>query len=263
MKKKSMTYWLVEKERPLPIQFLAFAAFFVLFYFLLGSIEGSIALMLGMFLHELGHYFVFVKNKIKTLILFIFPLGAMAVPESEDENHRSDRLPWWNIATLLQAGVTVNVILMIFGVAMTDFDIWPALGKQLVAINGALAVFNLIPIWIIDGGQLFKVIFASLNDRHDKIFSYLGILISVAVLFGILVSPISAGLLQTLAALWKNSALVIFIVLFVFGLQIKHKTDNPAHSSSPQAMNVKQVVFQLVWYFSLVLLSLVLLNLPL
>lgn len=262
MKKKSIVYWLVEKQRSYIVQFIALVAFFVLFYFLLGSVEGSIALILGMFLHELGHYSVFVYNKIKTLILFIFPLGAMAVPENEEENKRSDQLPWWNIATLLQAGVTVNVMLMVLGVAMTHLGIWPALGSQLVSINGALAIFNLIPVWIIDGGQLFKVIYASLNERHDKMFSSLGILISVAILVGILASPISAGLLPTLAMLWKNSALVIFILMFVFGLQIKHKTDNPEHCLSPKAMSGKQVVFQLVWYFSLVVLSLVLLNLP-
>jgi Zn-dependent protease len=263
VKKKSITYWLVEKERPLAIQFLAFVAFFVLFYFLLGSIEGTIALMLGMYLHELGHFLVFVNNKVKTLILFIFPLGAMAVPENEEENHRSDQLPWWNIATLLQAGVTANVILMILGVAMARFGIWPALGKQLVSINGALAIFNLLPIWIIDGGQLFKVIFASLDDTHDRIFSSLGLLVSICILVGIFFSPISAGLLPTLAILSKNSALIIFILLFVFGLQIKHKTDNPEHCSSLQAMSTKQVVLQLAWYFSLVISSLLLLNLPL
>lgn len=262
MKKNRFVYWLVQKEKHPIVQFLALATFFTLFYFLFDSVESAIALILGMYFHELGHFVVFVKNKIKTLILLLFPLGAIAVPENEEENKKSDLLPWWNIASLLQAGYTVNVLLMILGVAMFSLGIWPALGKELVSMNGALAIFNLLPIWIIDGGQLFKVIFASLNEKFDRVVLVTGIALSAAILVAIFLSPISIGLHATLAALWKNGSLIIFIIIFCVGLITKHIQDNPDLSSSKQAMSVKQVLLQLVWYWAMVVTSLYLLSLP-
>ncbi|KKQ11574.1 MAG: hypothetical protein US25_C0080G0001, partial [Candidatus Moranbacteria bacterium GW2011_GWE1_36_7] len=102
---KSIIYWLIEKEKRPLAQVLAFVAFSVILYFSLGSIEAAIAMMLGMYLHELGHFVVFAVYKIKAVILLIFPLGAVAAPINEDEDKRSDQLPWQNIATLVQAGV--------------------------------------------------------------------------------------------------------------------------------------------------------------
>lgn len=261
-KGKSLIYWLLEIESGPIKQTLAFVGFAVLFYFPFG-LEGAIALLSGMWLHELGHLYVFLANGIKAFVRFLFPLGAVAVPINEEENKRSDLLPWWNIATLLQAGPTVNVLLMIFGAIMVYFGLWPTLGKQLISMNGVLAIFNLLPIWNMDGGQLFHVIFSSLKEKYDVFLAIFGVVVCVAMLGLLLTSPLSQGLYSFLWVLYTKGTLIIFLFLFIVGILNKQGKDNPLHSSSIQAMTLKQVSMQLVWYLALATIALLVLNLPL
>ncbi len=259
---KSIIYWLIEKEKRPVAQILAFVAFSAIFYFFLGSIEAAIAMMLGMYLHELGHFVVFTVYKIKAVILLIFPLGAVAAPINEDEDKRSDLLPWQKIATLLQAGVTVNVMLMIIGVILISVGVWPALGKQLVFINGSLAVLNLLPVWKLDGGLLFFVLFSSLRETGDKVLAISGVVAGVMILVALFVLPISQGLIATLTAFMENGTLIFFLLVFILGVLHNHKKELPLGYNSSQAMNLKQVLIQLIWYISLVISSILLLNLP-
>ena len=259
---KSIIYWLIEKEKRPLAQVLAFVAFSVILYFSLGSIEAAIAMMLGMYLHELGHFVVFAVYKIKAVILLIFPLGAVAAPINEDEDKRSDQLPWQNIATLVQAGVTVNVILMVIGVVLISMGVWPALGKQLIFINGTLAVLNLLPVWKLDGGLLFYVIFSSLREKGDKVLAVSGVVAGVMILVALFVLPISQGLLAILITFIEKGTFIFFLLIFMFGVLHNHKKELPLGYNSSQAMSLKQVLLQLIWYVSLVISSILLLNLP-
>jgi Zn-dependent protease len=259
----NLVYFLIEKQKGPIKQICAFVAFFILFYLLFGGVAGAVAMILAMYLHELGHFVVFVANGVKSIILFLFPLGAVAAPVNDEENKRSDLLPWWNIATLLQAGPTVNVILMVIGVILVRVGIWPAFGRDLVTINGVLAFFNLLPLWNMDGGQLFHVICSSLKEQYDIILAIFGIVVCAAILAVLLASPISQGMYSTLWVLYKSSGLILFLLLFAAGVWQKQGKDNPLHSASGQAMNVKQVIIQLGWYTCLIVVTFLLLNLPL
>lgn len=258
---KSIIYWLIEKEKGPVAQVLAFVAFSATLYYFLGSIEAAIAMMLGMYLHELGHFVVFAVYKIKAVILLIFPLGAVAAPINEDEDKRSDLLPWQKIATLLQIGVTVNVMLMVIGVILISIGAWPALGKQLIFINGSLAVLNLLPVWKLDGGLLFYGIFSSLREKGDRVLAVAGVVTSVMILVALFVLPISQGLIATLITFMEKGTLIFFLLVFILGVVHNHKKELPLGYNSSQAMSLKQVLIQLIWYVSLVISSILLLNL--
>lgn len=263
MKSKGIVYWLAEKQKRPVVQFFALVMFVSLFYLILGSIEATIAFTLGMFVHELGHYFIFVKNRILTIIRIIFPLGAAAMPANDENEKLSDLLPWWNISTLLQAGYTMNIALMLVGVVFVQFGFCPVFSHKLIEMNGTLAVFNLLPIWVLDGGQLFKAVFASLNEKLDKLFVISGVLICVIGLVFILAPALNMNLFTLLFQLWNNATLIIFLLIFTIGILTKHKRDNREYSKSSQAMNVKQVAFQLGWYFLMVTTCFLILNLSL
>jgi len=262
MKHRISLRWLMEKQKGTFRQILACIGLFLFFYLLLGDFGITLALVIGMFLHEFGHYFVFVKNGILTNILAIFPLGAMAVPINDDYEKRSNMLPWWNISTLLQAGYTMNLVLMIVGVVMVLLGILPTFGHQLIEINGALALFNLLPVWILDGGQLFKVIFASQSLKHDRVLFAVCVLVCVVCLLIVLAPAAILGMMPFLAAVWRNISLVLFLVIFPIGLATKLRGDRQELSNSTQAMTQKQIVIQIGWYLAITILTLVLLNLP-
>ena len=258
---QNLVWWLIGKQGNPKAQILGFVAFFVIFWIAYQSPWAATAMMLAMYLHEAGHYVLFVANGIKARVLLLFPLGAVAAPITKEEDERSDLLPWWNIGWILQAGPTMNVVQMIIGVILVHTGFLPLLGLNMVYINGMLAVFNLLPLWNMDGGQLFGVIFSSLKEEYDVYLAVFGVVISVLIVAVILTTAISHGFLGVLWAIFKYFGPLSFFLLFAAGIWHKQGKDNPLHWKSVQAMTVKQVVIQLAYYFSLVILTLFLFTL--
>jgi len=245
-------WWLIAKQSGFWRQTLALLGFIGIFWLSFRDPNAAVAMIISMYLHEGGHWLVFAINKIKAKVLLLFPLGAVAAPIDKDEDARSDLLPWWNISWLLQAGPTVNVLLMLVGLAMQASGFLPVFATHLVYINGLLAAFNLLPVGNMDGGQLFHVIFSSLKEMYDVIVALLAIAISVIIVWGIMLPPAAMGGLAILQTTFSNIGLITFLLIFAAGVWHKQGKDNPLHSQSKQAMTVKQVAIQLAYYLILV-----------
>jgi len=84
----------------------------------------------------------------------------------------------------------------------------------------------------------------------------------VMILVALFVLPISQGLLATLITFIEKGTLIFFLLIFVLGVLHNHKKELPLGYNSSQAMSLKQVLLQLIWYVSLVITSILLLNLP-
>lgn len=253
---ENLVWWLIGKQGHPKTQFVALVAFIGIFWLAYQSPWAAIAMMLAMYIHECGHYFIFVKNKIKARVLLLFPLGAVAAPINKEEDIKSDLLPWWNIAWLLQAGPTMNVIQMIVGLIFVHFGFLVLLGQQMIIINGLLAVFNLLPLGNMDGGQFFHVIFSSLKEEYDLLLATGCLVISITILGLIFSSSLGLGFMAILWTLFNHFGLIFFLLLFAAGIWHKQGKDNPLHSLSLQAMTINQVGIQLVYYFFLVTLTL-------
>ena len=259
---QSTVYWLIEKENKWWVQVLAFMGFLLLFWAISGTIEGIVAWFLAIVLHEFGHYLVFRKSGIKMFLILLFPLGAMAAPISEEENKRSDELSWWNIGWLLLAGVTLNIILALVGLLMTQNNFLPEFGHQLFEINVALAIFNILPIGTLDGGQFLKVLFASLDEKQDKLLVVAVLMICVAAIFFIFL-PTNGDLSKMLLTLltFKNFLFVVFLFIFAGSVITKHKKDNPKFDASKQKMNLQQIYLQFFVFISLTAMSVLMMSL--
>lgn len=253
---QNLVWWMIGKQNSWPSQILGLLGFIAIFWVAFKSPWGALAMILAMYLHELGHYLVFMSNNIKSVILLLFPLGAVAFPINKEEDARSDKLPWWNIAWLLQAGPAMNVLLMTIGLVLISQNILPEFGRQLVFVNSILAAFNLLPIGNMDGGQLFNIIFSSLEENKDKTVAFIGTTTSFAIICGILISPIGQSGFAVLRKLILNFGLITFLVLLAAGIWHKQGRDNPLYSKNKQAMSVKQVAIQLVCYTIIVVLTL-------
>lgn len=263
---QSLIWQLIDLQKGFVVQVAAFALFTLSFHFLFNwTWSMSIAMLVSMFLHECGHASVFALARIKFRILFLFPLGAVAAPIDEEENKKSDMLHWNTISWLLQAGPAVNVILMVFFLVTRPLiaNVQGELGIVLyrfsfdmVYVNGLLAIMNLVPVWTLDSGQLFNVLYNSLDEREDRrvtaalLGGMLGLLI---VLTGVLDFQ---GWAFVLVRVIQFFGWVIFLVIFALGILNKQERDVAINAVSKQAMSNMQVYVQLALYITLVITTL-------
>jgi Zn-dependent protease len=248
---QSLVWWLIDLQRGTLKQIIAFVLFLLAFRFLFQwSWSLSVAMLISMFLHECGHASVFALAKIRFIILYLFPLGAVAAPINKEEDARSDLLHWNTIAWLLQAGPAVNVALILLSLALQPLleGVPLQFARDIVYVNGLLAAMNLVPIWTLDAGQLFKVIYNSLEEHEDDWLTRLllggaGILLLVVLRIPGVMSW-AAVLVNTITRFgW-----IVFLVIFAIGILNQQGRDDPLNAYSHQAMSNRQVIVQLLVY---------------
>lgn len=117
--------------------------------------------------HELGHSVVAQRNGIRVKEITLWLLGGVAQLEKEADDPGVE----FRIAV---AGPAVSVALAV-GFAGLAFALGPAYGGGLLTfslgylavVNGALAIFNMIPAAPLDGGRvLASLLWWRSNDRH-------------------------------------------------------------------------------------------------
>jgi Zn-dependent protease len=253
---QSLIWWLIEMQRGWLAQIIAFALFLLSFrYIFAWSWSMSIAMILSMYLHECGHALVFWRNQIRFLILFLFPLGAVAAPIDKAENERSDQLHWNTVSWLLQAGIIVNVALMLIGLALQRAPVSADLlqfARDLVYVNGLLSIMNLVPLWTLDSGQLFNVIFNSLEEPEDVVLTGALLIVVALLLVFILQIPDFVSLRVVLGNALSRFGWVLFLLIFAIGVINKQAHDKPDYAYSKLAMTNGQVIVQLGVYVILV-----------
>lgn len=115
-------------------------------------------------LHELGHSLTARRYGVQVPRILLMPIGGMA---------EFDRLPRKPSAELLitAAGPAVNFLLLALLLPVIWRDLWsvnavPAYGTmdlliQLAAANAVMGVFNLLPVFPMDGGRIFRALLAT------------------------------------------------------------------------------------------------------
>ena len=151
-----------------------------------------IALLFGIVvLHELGHALTARRYGVATRDITLLPIGGVARLEGMPENPRHE-------LAVAVAGPAVNVVLavMLGGLALAlEVDIRPGAATdnilaQLVWINVALATFNMLPAFPLDGGRALRAVLAMRMPavRATEIAARLGqalaVVLGIAGLFG-------------------------------------------------------------------------------
>ena len=191
MKEKSLIYKLIKFQDNGWMQLLAGLSFLAILRLLSDGWDYALVIMLAMIGHELGHKLVYWRGKVKAKILFLFPLGMVTMPINEKEDGKSNKLSAWNLAWLAQAGVMINVVLMLWGQCLMIFtnDWWFHLGEGLVEFNGFLCLFNLLPVGGLDGGLLFSLMGYSLEKSEKKQLS-MAMVIMAGMVLGMVLVPV-------------------------------------------------------------------------
>ncbi len=151
------------------IQALFIPAFFFFFAWAGQSWQMGVAYLIHVICHEYGHWLVFTLNSIKSKVLLLFPLGAVAAPISSEENIKSDNMPHRAVAWLAHSGLLVNLAIMAFGKFVLGDE--NTMGHALVQAGGILAIMNLLPLSNLDAAIMWKAIFASNDEQEDRILA--------------------------------------------------------------------------------------------
>ncbi|MFN0246394.1 MAG: site-2 protease family protein [Kofleriaceae bacterium] len=157
-----------------------------------------VAVFVIVVLHELAHALVARRFGSQTREILLLPFGGVA-----NIDHMPAR-PSHELVIAV-AGPTLNIgLALLFAIllAATGSDFWPgpiadlqALGAQLLWINVALAGFNLIPAFPMDGGRILRALLAMQLGyaRATRIAAKVGVGVAIVfVLFGITYNPMLA-----------------------------------------------------------------------
>ncbi len=130
---------------------------------LLWGIFFLISLFTCVVLHELGHSLTALKFGIRVRRILLLPIGGMA------QFDHIPKEPWKEFAITI-AGPAVNFVLavfffFIFGASSMTWMIGlpldiHSLGNAMIVANLVMGIFNLIPVFPMDGGRIFRAFLA-------------------------------------------------------------------------------------------------------
>ncbi|MDA8327228.1 MAG: site-2 protease family protein [Nitrospiraceae bacterium] len=169
----------------------------------------TILFFASVLIHELAHSLVAMRHglSIPSITLFIFGGVSQLSEEAKDPSSELKIAIAGPISSLMLAGVFYGLQALATG---SSHPITGAVMGYLAVINGALAVFNLIPGFPLDGGRVLRAIYWKTKgslSKATKLASDIGKI--VAVIF------IIFGGLQVLAGALISGLWFVFIGIFL------------------------------------------------
>lgn len=168
-------------------------AFAIIFY-LTKQIKIYTILMTFAFVHELGHLVAGVILGLKVKSINIMPFGVSINFEDYSNKYVAKKI------IIAIAGPLVNLSLVVLGV----FNDW---NEDIIYSNMLIGMFNLIPLYPLDGGRILKyIIQLTSSSKEAEIITYrlsntLIIILTVISSIGILLIQ-NIGVLVILGYLW-------------------------------------------------------------
>jgi Zn-dependent protease len=191
---------------------------------LVGVFNGptSLLVILGMFflvlLHEYGHCFAARCYGLEVTDVTLYPVGGLARIES-----LGDQSPWTRELVISLAGPLVNIVLCILSmlVILTMPELMKADGEATIfglichysfVLNIGLAIFNLLPIFPMDGGRVLRAsLFGVMRDYEGAtvVAVRMGQVLACGMIFlAILTQQFMLGLIFFLVCLGSQAELI-------------------------------------------------------
>lgn len=120
-----------------------------------GFFYDLILLVTIVLIHELGHYVMASLFNWRVRRIVLLPFGGVA--EVDEHGNR----PFKEEILVVLFGPFQHVWMIALGFGLAYLDIWSSLFfEKFLAYNLMILIFNLLPIWPLDGGKLLFLLFA-------------------------------------------------------------------------------------------------------
>lgn len=143
--------------------------FAILFYFT-KQIEIYALLMFFAFIHEMGHLICGLLLGLKPKSLKIMPLG-ICIEFSVIYKDYNRKIKNGNVLTMKKmilalAGPITNILIIVLCIFTKDYT--NAIYKNIIYANLLIAIFNLMPIYPLDGGRFLKELIHIIKGRKES-----------------------------------------------------------------------------------------------
>ena len=200
---------------------LAYAGMFSEFSFLVASTAFSVGLIFSIIAHEFGHILVGRKHGVEFTGITIHFLGGAAHMNPNIPNAKAEL---WMAAA--GPAVSVALFILLLPIAMFYNYLFPThiLVDTVIAataiVNLALAIFNLIPAYPLDGGRILRSIFWLINKNFLKATrwaTYVGdgfgaafVITGVMMMFGVKIPLFGQGIGDGIWQVVMGALIIIF-----------------------------------------------------
>ena len=194
---------------------------FIIAFLLTHQIEIYACIMFFAFIHELGHMITGIILKLKPKELSIMPFGISITFEA----YGYKKLVEIKKIILALTGPITNILIVI--IAMFLY-INTNLKEIIIYSNMLIAIFNLIPLYPLDGGRILKGIIRLKKSQRkadeivNKISNYIIILLTA---------------ISSVVILYLKNFAIIFILIYLWIIVIK---ENKRYNMKKKVCNVIQ-----------------------
>ena len=178
---------------------------FIIIFILTHQIEIYGFIMLFAFIHELGHMFAGIVLNLKPKTLNLMPFGVSIT--FEDYSYKK-MLEMKKIVIALAGPITNIIIALVFMFLHINSNI----KEMIIYSNILIALFNLIPLYPLDGGRILKEMLR-LNDSKENADRIINKTSNILI---IIITAISSILILYL----KNIA-ILLIIIYLWLIVIK------------------------------------------
>ena len=202
---------------------------FILLFFLTNQLEIYGLIMIFALIHEMAHMICGVILGFKAETLRIMPLG-FAIEFKPIINDYNKKVLKSNVISIKKiiiasAGPLINLIIVIIGLIL-DFN------NEIIYANFLIFIFNLIPIYPLDGGRILKnAIKIILGNR--KAITYINTISNAVIILVTMASSILIMIYKNIAIL----AMLIILWAMIIKENKKYNTYNKIYKTIDKSYN--------------------------